>query len=62
MSLLQKSKTRRYSVELPVELVLVLNNHLKEIFANKTRWFVEAIEKKMEEDRNELLKKLKPNE
>lgn len=59
MSVLQKTKVKRYSVELPTDLVFVLKRHLKETFANKTQWFVQAIEKKLEEDRKNLENQLK---
>lgn len=59
MSVLQNTKVKRYSVELPTDLVFVLKMHLKETFANKTQWFVQAIEKKLEEDRKNLENQLK---
>lgn len=55
MSLLKKTQTKRYSVELPVEVIDTLKVHLKDVFANKTNWFVEAIKNQIEKDNKKLL-------
>ena len=54
MSLLQKRKLKRYTVELPVDFIPVLNSHLKDVFANKTKWFLEALEAKMKEEKTKF--------
>lgn len=58
MTLLHKSKTKRYSVELPVDFIHVLNSHLKDTFANKTKWFLEALNSKMNHEKKQLTEKV----
>lgn len=50
MSLLKKVETKRYSVELPVEVIDTLKVHMKDVFANKTNWFVKAIKNQIDLD------------
>ena len=51
---LKKDKIKRYSIELPEEVIDVLKIHLKDTFANKTKWFVKAINGQIQKDRNEI--------
>jgi hypothetical protein len=59
MSLLHKTKTKRYSVELPVEIIDILKTHLKDTFSNKTKWFVKAINNQVQHDRKNIITNLK---
>jgi hypothetical protein len=56
MLLLRKTKTKRYSVELPIEIIKEVKEHLKDVFANKTNWFVRAIKEQIKSDKNKLEK------
>ena len=62
MSLLHKTKTKRYSVELPVEIIYILKTHLKDTFSNKTKWFVKAINNQVQHDRKNIITNLKDDD
>ena len=62
MSLLHKTKTKRYSVELPVEIIDILKTHLKDTLSNKTKWFVTAITNQVQHDRKNIITNLKDDD
>lgn len=55
MVFLRQTSLKRYSVELPTDLISVLNSHLKTVYTKKTKWFIDAIEKKIKEDVDEII-------